>query len=61
MGGGGLDVDGLRQSWGCGHNGRVRKARLPGSEDRAKGGPVNANWSSERCNGLRVTDMAEHH
>lgn len=34
-GGGGLDVEGLGQSWGCGHNGGVRKTKLLKGEGRA--------------------------
>lgn len=60
MGGGGLDVDGLGQSWGCGHNGWVRKGRLRGCRQRPKAVAPRASWPSWRCSGLRGTDMAEH-
>ena len=65
VGGGGLDVDGLGESWGCGHNGRwVRKPRLWGCRQMPKAGgserqPVllGGALASEQLTWLSAADL----
>lgn len=49
VGGGGLDVDGLGQSWSCGHSGWVRRVRLPGTKAGTEGS------GSDRMPGAHAT------
>lgn len=65
VGGGGLNVDGLGESWGCGHNGRwVRKLRLWGCRQMPKAGGsglqlvlLGGALASEQLAWLRATDL----
>lgn len=60
VGGGGLDVDGLGQSRGCGYNGQVRKARLPGVKAGSSGGGSECHLLSLEVQWLE-SDVAECH